>query len=138
MAAKVVLLLQVLLKYDSELCEADILRLRKKLGSSHKPAMHGKRHIGFVITSYGTPKALVDRISRELDADSFENWFVFIPLRNVVSKYGGIDALATRINLAYAALQRGPSHHLQKSHIFVEERDRKSAPRKMRVDGRDG
>ncbi|RWA66848.1 hypothetical protein [Mesorhizobium sp.] len=128
MSSKTVILLQVLLKYEPELCIREVTALRKALGADTYPVMHGKRHAAFVTIRYGTPAELVERFRHLLEVDAFENYWALIPLKPTAGKFGGLDSLPSRIKFAYAALQAGPAKNFAQSKVFVKERYRKRAP----------
>jgi hypothetical protein len=132
---KHVILLQVFLKFEPEHCVRDLSRLAKAVGPTSKPVMHDKRHIGYVVITTDTAQQLVDRLSHVLEADSFTDYTAVPVLGNPAGKHGGFNSLVTRIKLAYAALQSGPSKQFAQSQILVEQRGRKSAPGEMRVKG---
>lgn len=135
MAYKNVLLLQVFLKFEAELCERELKALARAIGPLSKPVMHNKRHIGYVVITGETAQQLVDRLAFVLDVDNFTDYTAVPVLGNPAGKHGGFNSLVTRIRLAYAALQSGPSKQFAKSHILVKQRGRKSAPSEMRVKG---
>ncbi|MBM2715425.1 hypothetical protein JQK88_30315 [Mesorhizobium caraganae] len=135
MAYKNVLLLQVFLKFEAELCDRELKALARAVGPVSKPVMHDKRHIGYVIITGETAQELVDRLAFVLDADNFTDYTAVPVLGNPAGKHGGFNSLVTRVRLAYAALQSSPAKQFAKSQILVEQRGRKSAPAEMRVKG---
>lgn len=128
MSNKSVFMISIGLKYPPEHCAREILAVRKALGNCH-PVMNGKHHVGFVTTAHGTPYDLVQRLFHVLEVDAFENYWVTIPARPVAAKYGGIDTLPSRVGMAYAALDAGPSKHLARREVLVKKNFRKGAPR---------
>jgi hypothetical protein len=90
---------------------------------------YGKYMVGFVTSGHGTVFDLVKRLAGVLDVDAFENYWVTIPARPVAAKHGGLDTLPSRVGMAYAALDVGPSKHLAKGEVFVKQDFRKGASR---------
>jgi hypothetical protein len=137
MSSKSVFLLQIGLKYPPEHCDREIKAVRRALGKQH-PVMNGKHHVAFVTTAYGTPSKLMERLASVLEVDAFENYWVTIPAKPVAAKFGGIDALPFRVQMAYAAVDAGPSKNFAKREMLVVQNFSKGAPRKMGIKrGRD-
>ena len=102
-----VIVLQIFLKRDAEWCDRAIGQIKRAIKRPLYPAMHDRRHISYVITSRETPKQLVDRIRPLLQSEEISNFWAMTPVNNVCSRDGGIDALASRVSMAYANIRKG-------------------------------
>lgn len=135
MAHKSVILLQVFLKFEPEHCDYELKRLAKALGPTTKPVMHNKFHIAFIVMTRETPQQLVDRLSPVLEVDRFTDYTAVGVLGKPAGKHGGFNSLVTRITLAYAALNAGPSKHLEKREVLVPQRLGKRTSGQVSVKG---
>ncbi|MEX0954810.1 MAG: hypothetical protein WDZ83_06315 [Rhizobiaceae bacterium] len=133
---KQVILLQVFLKFEIDLCDRELKSLRRALGPGIQPCMHEKRHLAFVIVTREEPAELVQRLSRVLEVDNIEDWTAGIMLGGCVGKHGGMNSFVTKINWAYGILQNGPAKYLRESQTLIKPDFRQRAPREMRVEGR--
>lgn len=133
---KQVILLQVFLNFEIELCQREISALRRALGNSVKPCMHEKRHIAFVLTTNEEPQELVDRLRPALETDNIVDFTATLVLGKAAGKHGGLNSLVTRINAAYAVLDGGPAKHLRDTQRLIVPEVRERALREMDVERR--
>ncbi|WP_022697193.1 hypothetical protein [Euryhalocaulis caribicus] len=117
-----VVILQVFFKYDNDLCVRELMSIRTAIGRAFRPAMHDKRHMAFVIQTTETPEELVNRIRNVLEADSIANYWALIPYQNPAGKFGGLDALTTRVRMAYADVRnKAKAKDMRKAERLVRE-----------------
>jgi hypothetical protein len=100
-----VLTLQLLLKYDADLCKNEISAIHRAIRQPFQRAMHSPRTIAFVVKTPETSQQLVDRLGAQLEALCFENWYCQTAGPDIVGKYGNIDPLPSRIKAAYAEIR---------------------------------
>jgi len=132
---KQVVVLQIFLKYELQYCERELKALRQALGRNAHPCMHERRHIAFVITTQESPSELVQRLSDVLEVDNIEDWTAGVMLGGCVGKHGVMNSFVTKVNLAYRALQNGPTKYLRDRQTFIVPDVCKRASRKMSVKG---
>jgi hypothetical protein len=121
--------LQVFTKYDLTFCEREIAVLEKAVNRVLKPAMHSKHHVAFVITTGETPRQLVARIAQALDQECFIDWWAFSAMRNTVGKFGNLDSLTSRVELAYATISAQPEPAPAFRRVKVEVRRARRFPK---------
>ena len=123
-----VVLLQIFLKRDAEYCIKELADIRRNVRRPLDPAMHDKRHLALVIQTQETPAELMQRLRNVLDVDAINNYWALIPNRNVVSKYGGLDSLATRVKMAYQViLNTTQTQDVREGHLGVGKNFRRNA-----------
>lgn len=107
--------LQVSFKFEFENVTRELETIGRAIGGWHRPAMHGRKSVAFVIVSKHTQEEITYRLRPILDdMNAVDNYWCFRAPVAVESKYGAIDPMTSRIREGWERIRQGrESEHLR-------------------------
>lgn len=109
--------LQVSFKFEIENVSRELEAIGPAIRGWHRPAMHGRKSVAFVIVSKHTQEQITDRLRPILDdMNAICNYWCFRAPVAVESKYGAIDPMTSRIREGWERIRQGrESEHVRKA-----------------------
>src|ERR1700730_9698253 len=100
--------LQVSFKFELEKVTREFEAIGRAIGGWHRPAMHGRKSVAFVIVSKHTQEEVIDRLRPIIDdMNAISNSWCFRAPVAVESKYGAIDPMTSRIREGWDRIRQG-------------------------------